>query len=393
MSEEDKMRLIRVLLFLILALGVIGGCSDSNQNAGTEIVTEIVLVNAFPEYQFNKPIGIENAGDNRLFVLEHRGVIKVINSEGVQGFLNIEDRVLFNDGELGALGLAFHPDYESNGYLYINYIADNPLRNVISRFQVTENPDLADPESEVVIMEINQPHPFHNGGQLVFGPDGYLYISSGDGGPAGGTNGTGQDLTTLFGAVLRIDVDTSTELGEYGIPDDNPFVDVDGVRPEIYAYGLRNPWRMSFDPETGYLFTGDVGEAKVEEIDILEKGQNYGWDIKEGTFCFNGPCDTDGLTEPIYEYGRGLGRSITGGYVYRGMQMPSVVGKYIYGDFISGRIWALELDGKMVIGNKQLLRIAEEDSFILVSFGLDNEGEIYIAGFDGNIYKLVELEL
>jgi len=379
-----------------------------------DIENQFSLVNAFNDLTFDRPLDIQNAGDgtNRLFVVEQRGVIHVVDDipltnqseaqlNGVDAasnvFLDIENRVSADVGELGMLGLAFHPDYEVNGLFYVNYIADNPLRNVISQFSVsTEDPNEADADSEVILLEIEQPHVFHNGGQLVFGPDdGYLYISLGDGGPAFGGEGKSQDLSNLFGTILRIDVDNPQGENNYDIPSDNPFFEnMSGFREEIYAYGLRNPWRISFDPVTGDLWTGDVGEGDLEEIDIVEKGKNYGWPIMEGTNCFDPPsgCDMSGLELPIWEYGHGRGRSITGGFVYRGSEFPELEGKYIYGDFVSGRVWALSFESMTATDNTQLLRFSNVDSFVITSFGIDEKNELYVTGFDGKIYRLERIE-
>ncbi|MCH7950064.1 MAG: PQQ-dependent sugar dehydrogenase [Candidatus Dadabacteria bacterium] len=408
------------VLLIILAAFYLVSCDSSGDNSTIPpappdpgIENQYSPVNAFNNLIFDRPLGIENAGDgtNRLFVVEHRGVILVINNvsatqsgetvqlKGIDAtsnvFLDIQDQVFFDENEQGLLGLTFHPDYENNGFFYLNYMADNPLRNVISQFAVSEdNPNIADADSEVILLEIEQPHPFHNGGQLVFGPnDGFLYISVGDGGHDFEDNA--QDLSNLFGAVLRVDVDNPDGGMNYGIPSDNPFFgNTSGFREEIYAYGLRNPWRMSFDSVTGALWTGDVGDQSLEEIDIVEKGKNYGWPIMEGTNCYDPPsgCDMSGLELPIWEYGRNKGRTIIGGFVYRGAELPELFGKYIYADFVSGRVWALSFDGLTVTDNTQLLRFADMDSFIITSFGIDEQNELYITGFDGNIYRLVRTE-
>jgi len=411
MTKRKYSILLSIILIVFLISCDSNGVSSDSGNGN--IGSEISIVSAFPLLTFERPLGIENAGDgtNRLFVVEQRGVIQVINNNLLvisadatrevnleatsQIFLDIQDRVLFDEGELGMLGLAFHPDYKDNGLFYINYIADNPLRSVISQFSVSgEDPNEADPNSEVILLEIEQPHVFHNGGQIVFGPDdGYLYISMGDGGPAFGGDGRSQDLSNLFGSILRIDVDNPEGENNYGIPSDNPFFgNTSGFREEIHAYGLRNPWRISFDPVTGDLWAGDVGEGTIEEIDIIQKGKNYGWPIMEGTNCFDPPsgCNMSGLELPIWEYGRNNGRTIIGGFVYRGSELPELEGKYIYADFVSGRIWALDSDRSSVTNNTELLRITDDDSFIITSFGIDEQNELYITGFDGNIYILVE---
>lgn len=420
--QKYKLLLIIIILAFTFNLSCDSGGDNSNDpgpmptsEPDPGIENQFSLVNAFPNVSLDKPLDIQNSGDNtnRLFVVEQKGVIHVINNvsstqsgETVQlngldavsdVFMDIQNLVLFNESELGLLGLAFHPNFENNGLFYINYIADNPLRTVISRFTVSEgDPNQADPDSELILLEIVQPHPVHNGGQLVFGPDnGYLYISMGDGGPANGVSGESQNLTNLLGTIIRIDVNNPEGGENYGVPPDNPFVgNTSGYREEIYAYGLRNPWRISFDPVTGDLWTGDVGEGDLEEIDIIQKGRNYGWPIMEGTNCFNPPvgCDMSGLELPIWEYGRNNGRTVIGGFAYRGSEFPELEGKFIYGDFISGRVWALSFDGLTATDNTQILKFTNTDSFIITSFGIDEQNELYITGFDGNIYRLIRNE-
>ena len=394
-----------------------GGGSSDGGGGGPQ--TEIRAIDPFPNFTFTRPLGIENAGDgsNRLFIVEQGGTIQAITPDApaqnaarelaarqdVSMFLDISDRVSSgDDGEVGLLGLAFHPDFENNGYFYVNYVADGPLRTVISRFAIDEVTGLGDPDSELILLEFGQENAFHNAGQMFFGPsDGLLYITSGDGGPTGegldDVSLESQDRSNLLGTILRIDVDNPSGGLLYGIPPDNPYAgNTSGFREEIYAYGFRNPWRASIDPASGLLITADVGQARREEINIVVKGGNYGWHIMEGTLCFDPPsgCDTTGLEMPIWEYGRGQGRSVTGGYIYRGSDIPDLVGRYIYGDFVSGRVWALSLNGTTVTGNEQLFRFADVDTFIIASFGLDEDGEIYIAGIsDGKIYKIVEQEV
>ena len=258
---------------------------------------------AFPLLNFLNPLDIQHSGDgtNRLYVAEQRGMVHVFeNSQYVKEaniFLDIRDRVNDAGFEEGLLGLAFHPDYLNNGYFYIDYTASNPMRTVIARYSVSlSNPDSADENSEFIIMEIPQPFENHNGGQISFGSDGYLYISLGDGGSFDGDPfGNGQNLQSLLGSLLRIDIDTLTDSTNYGIPPDNPFFENNsGYKQEIFAYGLRNPWRFSFDPITGWLWAADVGQDEREEIDLIYSGRNYGWNIMEGSICFDPPfgCDT-----------------------------------------------------------------------------------------------------
>jgi glucose/arabinose dehydrogenase len=349
---------------------------------------------AFPNLSFDRPVDFQHAGDNsgRIFVVEQRGVINVFQNdsevEEKRIFLNIESKVNDQGNEEGLLGLAFHPDYENNGYFFVNYTAASPRRTVISRFQVSANdPNRGDASSELVILEFNQPFSNHNGGQISFGTDGHLYIASGDGGSGGDPQNHGQRPETLLGAILRIDVDNQEGGRNYAIPVDNPFVNnSEGFREEIYAYGLRNPWRFSFDQPTNTLWTADVGQNRAEEIDIISKGGNYGWRIMEGFSCFNpsSACNQQGLELPVWEYTHANGdRSITGGFVYRGPEISDLTGLYIYGDFVSGRVWALDFNDPSNPINKELFKA----DFSISSFGIDQSGELYLCGFDGKIYK------
>lgn len=357
-----------------------------------------LVVQAFPNLTFNLAVDLQNAGDgtNRLFAVEQPGVIKVFeNDPDVQQanvFLDIRSRVL-SDDRFGMLGMAFHPDYENNGFFYVHYTASGPQRSIISRFSVSDgNPNQADPSSELVLIEAGQPHKFHNGGQLAFGPDGYLYIGFGDGGPGRDPNGHGQNRRTLLGAFLRIDVDAPSDSLPYGIPADNPFVgNSDGFREEIWAWGFRNPWRFSFDPATGALWTADNGEDRFEEINIVEKGNNYGWKIMEASACFSPPsgCNQTDLTLPVFEYGGNSSRrSVIGGYVYHGERHESLQGKYIYGDFLLSSIWSLELNEAGQAVNQTLVNGSAGG---IGTFGLDEAGELYHSNlFDGKIYRLSE---
>lgn len=362
---------------------------ENGDNNSEEIISE-----AFPNLAFERPLNITHAGDQseRLFVEEQGGLIHVFENDKETStttiFLDISDRITDQGNEQGLLGLAFHPDYESNGYFYVNYTAEGSGRTVVSRFNVSdENPDSADPNSEFEILSISQPRPNHNGGHLAFGPDGYLYISTGDGGGAGDPEENGQDRSTLHGAILRIDVDNPQNGKQYGIPADNPFADnSEGYREEIFAYGLRNPWRFSFDPETGNLWAGDVGQSSREEINLIENGLNYGWNIMEGSTCYqSGDCDKTGLELPIFEYTHSnQNRSITGGYVYRGASLQELDGYYIYADFGSGRIWALNYSDPESPVSSELF----DADFPISSFGTDQNNELYFCGFDGKIYHL-----
>ena len=360
--------------------------------------SQVVIEEAFPNLVFTQPVDLQYApdGSDRLFVVEQEGSIYVFENDALVTdksiFLDIRDRIVFQ-GERGLLGLAFHPDYENNGYFFINYIAPGPLRTVVSRFQVTaDDPDVGDESSEHIIIEINQPFTNHNGGQVVFGPDGYLYIGMGDGGWGGDPYNNSQNLTNLLGAILRIDVDTVSSTLNYGIPIDNPFAaDTLGYRDEIYAYGLRNPWRFSFDSSTNTCWISDVGQDLYEEIDILEYGGNYGWNIMEGFNCYNPPsgCDTTGLILPIYTYDHNIGESITGGFVYRGTLVPDIYGKYIFADFEYGDVWSLEYDGDNA---PEVSTLGDLGPYSVTSFGVDQQNELYICSFDGKIYKFVQTD-
>lgn len=334
-------------------------------------------------------------GSNLVFVTEQKGVIHTLEISQPQQdsyvFLDITDRVNRGGNEEGLLGLAFDPEYRENGLFYVYYSATDPRRSVVSRFSLDrENPQIADPHSEIIIMEVAQPYSNHNGGQLDFGPDGYLYISLGDGGSAGDPLGNGQNLGTLLGKILRIDMSSLSTTGEYHIPPDNPFWNTAGARPEIWAYGLRNPWRFSFDRVTGLLWVADVGQNEWEEINIVTGGANYGWNIMEGSHCYSpsAGCDQSGLTLPVMEYNHSQGCSVTGGYVYRGDKTPSLKGYYIYGDFCSGNIWALGYQDNAITRNILVTR----SGLSITSFGVDLSGNLYILAREGGIYTLVQKE-
>lgn len=383
-------------LFLIFLL--FGFCSDTARNNGDNHVSKAgtyKTVDAFPNLTFKRPVDLQHSPDNtnRIFVLEQEGVITVFpNDKNVSSkttFLDIRERVDDAGNEEGLLGLAFHPDYKTNGYFYVNYTASNPNRTVISRFKVSSDANKADASGEQEILTFRQPYSNHNGGQVSFGPDGYLYIAVGDGGSGGDPHDNGQNRSTLLGSILRIDVNKQEGGKKYGVPADNPFAgNSNGYREEIYAYGLRNPWRFSFDTANGRLWTGDVGQNAFEEIDIIEKGGNYGWNIMEGNHCFepgNG-CNRAGLKLPIHEYGRDEGISVTGGFVYRGPTVKSLGGKYIYADYATRRVWALNHTNL----NKPVNSLLLEADFNISSFGVDQNNELYLCGFDGKIYRLEE---
>ncbi len=345
---------------------------------------------AFPNLSFDYPVGIYSSGDgtNRLFVIGQMGLIYVFenrkNVAEANIFLDIHNRV-----HLGAfLGLSFDPNFAKNGYFYVNYLADNPLRTIIAQWSVLpNNPYKADESSEKILLEILQLSDSHSGGQLAFGPDHYLYIALGDGSPYGDILGNAQNCSTLLGKILRIDVNTFSQGRNYGIPADNPLEgNTAGYKEEIYAYGFRNPWRFSFDSVNGNLWVGEVGQDRMEEIDFVEKGRNYGWNIMEGTLPYAVSNETEtGLVPPIWEYGRNQGNATIGGFVYRGPELTDLMGSYIYGDYISGRIWALSNYDKSNPANKELVKT----DLRITSFGVDQENELYICADNGKIYRII----
>lgn len=366
---------------------------EDNENP-PPVERSLQLINAFESLRFDRPVDFQSPDDgtDRIFVVEQRGLIKMFpNEEDVStaiDFLDIRDRVDDTASELGLFSIAFHPQFASNGYFYVHYTTSRTL-SVVSRFTISSaNPNQADLTTEQVLLQVPQPFTNHNGGQLAFGPDNLLYIALGDGGSGGDPQGNAQNRTNLLGTVLRIDVDRTENGNNYGIPTDNPYAGNANFRNEIYAYGLRNPWRMSFDIQTGFLWAGDVGQNATEEIDIIENGNNYGWNIVEGNECFGETnCNTSGLTPPVFEYGQGNGdRSITGGYVYRGTSAPSLEGQYIYGDFVSGRIWSLDAAQNGTRTNILLM----DTEHNIASFGTDANNELYLCSFNGTILKFVE---
>jgi glucose/arabinose dehydrogenase len=287
------------------------------------------------------------------------------------------------------LGLAFHPDYADNGLLFVNY-TDRQGDTVVARFAVSDDPDQADPDSASIVLTVAQPAPNHNGGNIVFGPDGYLYIGLGDGGDAGDAFGNGQNGQTLLGAMLRIDVSVG-DGAPYSIPPDNPFTGDPGVLDEIWAIGLRNPWRYSFDRLTGDLYIADVGQNVYEEVNIQPAaspgGENYGWPIMEGQHCYpeRASCSAEGLALPVIEYDHTQGCSVTGGYVYRGRAFPALEGVYLFGDYCSGRIWGLAPGGD---GTWQVAELIQSGVQIS-SFGEDEAGEIYVLDMRGGaLYQI-----
>lgn len=345
----------------------------------------------FPGLAFERMVGMQYPpGDaSRLYVVLQDGrIVSIANDPGADShrvFLDITERVSRSGNEEGLLGLAFDPDYQTNGYFYVYYSAAGPRRSVLSRFSASDGQ--VNPGTEMVVLEAGQPYSNHNGGEIAFGPDGYLYVALGDGGSAGDPMGHGQNKATALGSILRIDVAAIDDLGRYAIPPDNPFADDPQARGEIWAWGLRNPWRFSFDRLTGDLWTGDVGQNRYEEIDLILPGANYGWNQMEGFHCYGSrDCGGAGLAAPVIEYGREDGCSVTGGYVYRGSRLQSLYGAYIYGDFCSGKIWALRYEAGSVTAHAL---IADTDLQI-ASFAEGPAGEIYVLSFTGRVYRFAE---
>jgi glucose/arabinose dehydrogenase len=343
----------------------------------------------------SQPTHITHAGDGsgRLFVVERSGYIRIIKNGTLitTAFLNISSRIRDSGREQGLLSVAFPPDYANKGYFYVNYTSTNGNGDtVVARYHITTNADLADPSTEEILLTVDQPFSNHNGGQLAFGQDGYLYIGMGDGGSGGDPLNNAQSPNTLLGKILRIDVESDPGSDPYVIPPDNPFTQNLDYFDEIWALGLRNPWRFSFDRRTGDLFIADVGQNSYEEIDFQPSsstgGENYGWNIMEGVHCFNtATCNQSGLVLPVLEYDQSQGDcSITGGMVSRSQDQPNIEGIYFYGDFCSGRIWGLRKNGT-TWENSLLL----DTQYLISTFGENEEGNLFLADYtNGDIYKI-----
>ena len=364
---------------------------NSQQDDSTEINDSGVELDiAFPEIEVSNLIYLTTPNDEsgRIFVATRDGIIFYIekDSNNISLFIDIREKIDQElTGERGLLGFTFDQNYIDNGYFYIYYI-DFDGNSVISRFKDTKNIESTF-NTELKILQVDQPYSNHNGGSILIGPDGYLYIALGDGGSGGDPFLNGQNGNTLLGSILRIDVSRTSEDNRYQIPNDNPFIDNDNFKDEVWAYGLRNPWRMSFDMKTGKLFVGDVGQDNFEEINIIEKGGNYGWNIMEGNSCFNNEiCNKENLIMPIIEYSHSEGCSVTGGYVYHG-RIESLKNKYIFSDFCSGNIWTIDLSNNEYEKERLL-----KGPFQISSLGQDENGEVYILSFDGRIYTFYEKE-
>ncbi len=382
---------MRTALFLLLFMPLpVMAASPCREPAADAPIPDIGFVEV--AHGFKHPVHINHAGDGsgRLFVVEQAGQVRIIEQGKIRPlpFLDIRERVE-SGGEKGLLSIAFHPRYRENGYVYANYTADRRgLETVVSRFRRLDR-DRLDPASETVLLRIDQPYANHNGGQLAFGPDGFLYIGMGDGGAANDPHNHAQNPASLLGKMLRIDVDKTDPGLAYAVPKDNPFVGRSGYRPEIWALGLRNPWRFSFDAGSGRLWAADVGQNRVEEIDIIRRGGNYGWRIMEGDICTPGisdDCRPDGLEPPLHTYRHPAGFSVTGGHVYRGSAIPGLCGTYIFGDYVTRRLWGLRYDGRRVRTHRELAK----GRFAVSSFGVDAANELHIADHaGGTIWRVV----
>ena len=369
---------------------LLGACAASGASAQNGSIAR--LEPAFANLRFSQPIALLQApGDpTRWYVVEQAGRIVVFDDDpavrDARVFVDIRRRVNSRSSEAGLLGMAFHPDYQANGQVILSYTKGRRnLTSVISRFFADDARRALDPASERVILTVDQPFRNHNGGQVTFGPDGFLYIGFGDGGAGGDPGGNGQNTNTLLGAMLRIDVDRGDP---YGIPPDNPFA-AGGGRPEIYAWGLRNPWRWSFDAATGDLWVGDVGQNQIEEIDIVVKGGNYGWNTREGSEPFRGGRRPGaGLIAPVAEYSHRFGCSVTGGYVYRGSGIPALVGTYVFGDYCSGRFWGLAPEA----GGGRTMAPLFDGHINLASFGEAHDGRLFAVDLEGALFQIVAAE-
>jgi glucose/arabinose dehydrogenase len=379
--------LLALTATLAAACGGGGGSEPKTASARQERAASVRLERVVDGLSFPLDFAGPQGDPSRQFIAEKGGRIRVLR-DGVlidTPFLDLSGRVS-GGSEQGLLGIAFHPGYPGDGRFFVNY-TDRAGDTHVASFRVSADPDVADAGSGADVLFVDQPFPNHNGGGLAFGPDGFLYIGLGDGGGAGDPAGNGQSLSTLLGKILRIDVEGASP---YAIPAGNPFGASPGARGEIWSYGLRNPFRFSFDRGSGDMYIGDVGQAALEEIDFAGRsngGQNFGWSRTEGTQCFGSAnCDRSGITFPIAEYGHDAGCSVTGGYVYRGAAIPALQGEYFYGDFCSGFVRSLHVDGGSASGQREWPELAPGDS--ITSFGQDAAGEIYVVTAGGAVFRV-----
>ena len=380
-----------ILLFLnVLCLGF------------SEVQAQYTFEDRWPNLKFKLPVGMYTAPDSskRIFVLEQAGRIKVFKDSGIVAandtstFLYLANKVpsgIIPGNEYGLLGMAFHPNFKTNGYVFVNYTRPSPLTTYVSRFKLDSvNKNKLNPASEKVILKVAQPYSNHNGGSVLFGDDGFLYISLGDGGSGGDPGNRAQNRSEILGKILRIDVDVPIDDSTYQIPPSNPFAgNTVGWRKEIFTYGMRNPWKISKDPAGSTIWIGDVGQGAIEEVDTLRIGANYGWKVMEGNASYSacGNCDTSNYEKPIWTYNRTFGSSITGGFVYRGSELTPLGGAYIYGDYNARNLWALKKDLTGIFKNTYLT----SNSVNISSFGLDNQKELYVVSYSSTAGKLMKL--
>lgn len=377
-------------LLLPCATSLLSACSSDSQQP-PPVAIELGLEPVATSFTFPLLVTAP-AGDPRLFVVEKGGLVKIVKGGTVltTPFLDVSG-LISNGGEQGLLGLAFDPQYGANGRFFVSY-TNSAGDNVLASYQISSNADVADAGSAVIRLTVGQPYDNHNGGHIVFGPDGYLYLGIGDGGSGGDPDGHGQERNDLLGSILRLDVSAATG---YTVPAGNPLVGVPATRAELWNWGLRNPWRFTFDRSTGDLYIGDVGQNQREEINVATaasgagKGVNYGWSIMEGTRCFNATsCDMTGLTLPVLDYTHSDGCSVTGGYVYRGTAIPGLAGTYFYADYCDGWVRSFRYTGGQVTEAGSWDALAPGGS--IPSFGEDGAGELYVLTAEGGVYRIVE---
>lgn len=386
---------LKGILAAICALAI-AACSNGNgapsdqppADTSTLTLERVADGLSFPLYLTAPP------GDARFFIVEKGGRIRIIADGALRPdpFLDISSLVS-GGSEQGLLGLAFHPDYASNGRFFVDYTDTNGDTRIV-QYKVGADPNQADPASARILLTVEQPYSNHNGGQLAFGPDGYLYVGMGDGGSGGDPQGHGQNAGDLLGSLLRLDVSADTG---YAIPSDNPWADSSGARGEVWSIGLRNPWRFSFDRSNGDLYIADVGQNEIEEVDVSPRasgggrGANYGWNIMEGNSCFSsGSCDRSGLVLPATQYTHADGCSVSGGYVYRGDAIPSLQGTYFYADFCSGWVRSFRYENGHATEPRSWPSLAPGGN--IPSFGEDSHGELYVMSADGGVYRVVNRE-
>jgi glucose/arabinose dehydrogenase len=391
MSQRRNVVSLLLLALWVWSANSCGGGSMSSQPPPPRGTIPAVSLNTIVS-GLDTPVDLQTPddGSGRLFVVEQSGTIRIIRNSVLlpAPFLDISAKVTFNHSEMGLLGIAFHPGFSQNQKFYLNYVhaAGGVTQSFIAEYQVSANdPDQADASTERILLTIDQPYDNHKGGQLVFGPDNFLYIGLGDGGSGGDPLGNGQSLDTFLGKMLRIDVDHTSAGKAYAVPADNPFVGTSHL-PEIWAYGLRNPWRFSFEKSTGRLFCADVGQNNYEEVDLIEKGGDFGWNVMEGMHCYNASnCNMNGLTLPIAEYDHSEGVAVIGGYVYTGSAIAGLSGAYVLGDYGSGKIWMLVEQPAGTWTRTELLSSGRS----LSSFGQDANGDLYVLDLAGSVLKLV----